>query len=76
MEDPRSSGRAELDRPREPPDEECLDEVVGLLSVRDICERGVLPADEDPGMPRHGDEETRLTIRETERREPSKAFSG
>jgi len=76
MDDPRSSGCAEFDRGREPPDEERPDEVMDLLSVRDAGERGVLPADEDAGVPHHGDQETRLTVREAERRERSIAFRG
>jgi hypothetical protein len=48
MDDPRPSGRAEFDRGREPPDEERLDEVVDLLSVRDAGERRVLPPTKAP----------------------------
>ena len=67
MEDPCSSGRAELDRPREAPDEPHLNEVVNLLPVRNAGKRRVLPADEDPGVPHHGHQEARLALRETER---------
>ena len=76
MEDPRSSGRAKLNRPRESPDEQPLDEVVNLLPVRDAGEDRVLPADENPGMPHHCDEETGLTIGEAKRRQRSTALSG
>jgi len=44
--------------------------------VRDARERRVLPADEDPGMPHHGDEKTGLTIREAEGRERAIALGG
>jgi hypothetical protein len=47
-----------------------------LLSVRDAGERRVLPAEEDAGVTHDGDQETCLTVRETERRERSLAFSG
>jgi hypothetical protein len=76
VDDPRPSGRAEFDRGREPPDEKRLDEVVDLLSVRDAGERRILSADEYAGVPHDGDQETCLTVRETERREPSSALSG
>jgi predicted transcriptional regulator len=76
LDDLRPSGRAEFDRGREPPDKERLDEVVDLLSVRDTSERRILPADAYAGVPHDGDQETRLTVRETERRERSIAFSG
>jgi hypothetical protein len=60
----------------EPPDEERLDEVVDLPSVRDAGERRILSAHEYAGVSHHGDEETRLTIREAERRERSIVSSG
>ena len=75
MDDPRPSGRAEFDRGREPPDKERLDEVVDLLSVCDTGERRILPANEYAGVPHDGDQETGLTVRETERRERSIALS-
>jgi hypothetical protein len=68
MDDLRPSGRAEFDRGRELPDEQRLDEVVDLLSVRDTRERRILSADEYTGVSHHGDEETRLTVSERERR--------
>jgi hypothetical protein len=49
---------------------------VNLLPVRDPGKRRVLPAEEDPGMPHHCDEEPGLTIGEAKRRERSMAFSG
>ena len=69
-------GRSEFDRGREPPDEQRLDEIVDLLSVRDAGERRVLPADEDAGVPHHSDQEMGLTVREAERREWSIAIRG
>jgi hypothetical protein len=75
VDDSGPSRRAELDRGREPPEEQCPDEVVDLLSVRDAGERRVLPTDEYAGVPHDGDEETCLTIREAERRERSIAFT-
>lgn len=45
VEDPRPSGRSKLDRGREFPDQQLLDEVVNLLPVCDAGERGVLSAD-------------------------------
>jgi hypothetical protein len=76
VEDPRPSGRVELDRPREPSHEQCLDEVVHLLSVRDAGKRRILSADEYASVPHHGDEKTCLTLRQAKRRERSIAFSG
>src|SRR5688572_4108701 len=76
MDDPRSSGRPELDGRREPPDEQRLDEVVDLLSVRDAGEHRVLPADEYASVPHHDQQEASLTIREAERCERSSALGG
>jgi hypothetical protein len=44
--------------------------------VRDAGERRVLPADEYDSVPHDRDQETCLTVRETERCERSIAFSG
>jgi hypothetical protein len=69
VEDPRPSGRPELDRSHEPPDYQHLQEVVDLLTVCDASERGVLPADEHAGVQHHSRQEASLTLCETERQE-------
>jgi hypothetical protein len=76
MDDPGPSGRPEFDGRREPPDEQRLDEVVDLLSVRDARKRRILPADEYTGVPHDGHQEMGLTVRQAERREWTIAFSG
>ena len=76
VEDPRPSGRSELDRSHEPPDEELLDEVVDLLPVRDAGERRVLSADEHAGVQHHGHQEASLTLCEAERPERSIVLGG
>ena len=74
VEDPRPSGRSELDRGHEPPDQQLLDEVVNLLPVCDAGERGVLPADEHAGVQHDGRQEASLTLCETERHEDPDAL--
>jgi hypothetical protein len=65
VEDPRPSGRTELNRSNEPPDQQFHDEVVNLLPVRDVCERRVLPADKHSGVQHDSRQEASLTLCET-----------
>ena len=66
LEDLRPSGRSELDRSHESPDQKRLDEVMNFLAVRDPGERGVLPADEHAGMHHDVNEEATLTFCQTD----------
>jgi hypothetical protein len=72
--DLRPSGRAELDRSHESPDQQLLDEIVNLLPVCDAGERRVLSADEHAEVQHDGRQEASLTLCETERHEDLSRF--
>ena len=74
MEDPRPSGRSELNRSNELPGDKLLYEVVDLLPVGDPGERGVLPTDEHAGVQHDARQEASLTLCETERQEDLNAL--
>jgi hypothetical protein len=64
VKDTSPSGRSELDRSHESPDQELLDQVVNLLSVRDANEGRILAAYEHASMKHYRDEKARLAFGE------------